>query len=197
MTLLAPSSPQPRPRRWTLAEYYQMGDLGWFDDQRVELVGGEVLEMPPKKDLHVACVSLAAKSVARAFGDGHWVRTQDPLRLINDSEPEPDVAVVRGAERDYIGTGHPSSALLVIEVADTTLTYDLGVKASLYAASNLQDYWVVDLVGMTVHLHRDPVQDPLQRFGWRYATVTRAPRGAALTPLAASGQTVGVNDLLP
>jgi Uma2 family endonuclease len=196
MTLLAPSSSQPRPRRWTVDEYYQMGELGWFADERVELIDGEVVEMPPKKDLHVACVSLTRKAVARAFGDGYWVRAQDPLHLINDSEPEPDVAVVRGDERDYIGTGHPTSALLVVEVADTTLSYDLGVKACLYAASGLRDYWVVDLVDMVVHVHRNPVQDAGQRFGWRYADVVRHARGAAVTPLDAAGR-VEVNDVLP
>src|SRR5687767_4018897 len=117
MTLLSPSpATTPRPRRWTLDEYYRMGELGWFADQRVELIDGEVVEMPPKKDVHVACVSLVAKAVARAFGPGYWVRTQDPLHLINESEPEPDVAVVKGSERDYVGTGHPTGALLVVEV---------------------------------------------------------------------------------
>jgi Uma2 family endonuclease len=174
-----------------------MGELGWFDAQRVELIDGEVVEMPPKKDLHVACVSLTAKAVARAFGAGHWVRTQDPLHLLNDSEPEPDVAVVEGGERDYVGTGHPRSALLVIEVADTTLTYDLGVKASLYAASAIRDYWVVDLSGMLVHQHRDAVIDHAGRFGWTYASVTRHARGADVAPLATPGQHIRVDDLLP
>jgi Uma2 family endonuclease len=197
MTLLAPSPTQPRPRRWTVPEYYRMGELGWFSEQRVELIDGEVVEMPPKKDLHVACLSLAAKAIARAFGDGYWVRTQDPLHLLNDSEPEPDVAVVQGGERDYIGTGHPTSALLVVEVADTTLSYDLNVKASLYAASGIRDYWVVDLSEMLVHQHRDPVADAAARFGWRYASVSRHQRRAAIAPLAALSQHVRVDDLLP
>jgi Uma2 family endonuclease len=197
MTLLLPASTQPRPRRWTVDEYYHMGELGWFADQRVELIDGEVVEMPPKKDLHVASVSLTAKAIARAFGDGHWVRTQDPLHLINASEPEPDVAVVRGAERDYVGTGHPTSALLVVEVADTTLAYDIGVKASLYAASGIRDYRVVDLVGTIVHQHRNPVRDSGQRFGWRYADIVHHARGAVFNPLEASSQFIQVDDLLP
>ena len=174
-----------------------MGELGWFAEQRVELIDGEVVEMPPKKDLHVACVSLTAKEIAAAFGAGHWVRTQDPLHLVNDSEPEPDVAVVRGNEREYIGTGHPTSALLVVEIADTTLAYDLNVKASLYAASGIRDYWVVDLTASLVHQHRDPVADADARFGWRYATVSRHPRGTSIGPLAAPARQVSVDDLLP
>jgi Uma2 family endonuclease len=199
MTLLTSSSAspaQPRPRRWTVDEYYRMGELGWFTDQRVELIDGEVVQMPPKEDVHVACVSLAAKEIARAFEDGFWVRQQEPLRLSESSEPEPDVAVVRGSERDYIGTGHPTSALFVLEVADTTLAYDLGPKASLYAAAGIADVWIIDLTRMQLHVHRDPVLDPTRRFGSRYGSVTSCGRGEQVRPLATPAA-IRIDDILP
>ena len=188
------SSP-PRLRRWTTDEYYRMGELGWFADQRVELIDGEVIEMPPKKDVHVATVSLVAKAVARAFGPGYWVRTQDPLRLLN-SEPEPDVAVVPGDERSYIGTGHPTSALLVVEVADTTLAYDVGIKASLYAAAGILDYWVVDVNRAVVIVYRDRLADSAARFGWRYSGKSTLERGSSISPVSMPDQSIKVEDLL-
>src|SRR5437764_5029866 len=95
---------EPRKRRWTRAEYHRMADLGLFRGQRVELLAGEVVQMAAQKDTHVIGVSLTAKALAKAFGDGFWPRTQAPLNIDRYSEPEPDVTVVPGSERDYLGS---------------------------------------------------------------------------------------------
>src|SRR5439155_3890171 len=111
----------PRRRRWTRDEYYRLAEIGFFRDQRVELVDGEIVQMPPQKNFHVIGIDLVHQALQKAFGPGHWVRIQAPLHLRPNSAPEPDLAVVRGSSRDYAATDHPTSALLVVEVSDTTL----------------------------------------------------------------------------
>src|SRR5262245_10693045 len=119
-----------RRRRWTLEEYYRMAEIGLFRDQRVELVDGEILQMPPQKNFRVSGNDRVRQTLQGAFGPGHWVRIQAPLHLPPNSAPEPDLAVVPGLSRDYATKDHPTSALLIVEVSDTTLTYDCGRKAS-------------------------------------------------------------------
>ena len=119
----------PKRHRWTRSEYYRMADMGFFLDKRVELVGGEIIEMAAQKDLHVIGVALAEKAAAAAFGAGYWPRTQAPLNLGVHDDPEPDVAVVIGSARDYIGSKNRVDPLLVIEVSDTTLRHDRVKKA--------------------------------------------------------------------
>lgn len=126
-------------RRWTRDEYERMIDAGILGpDDRVELVGGEILEMSPERSPHAAAIDLGAETLRRAFGAGFTVRTQHPLALGADSEPEPDLAVVPGTPRDY-AAAHPTSALLVVEVADTSLAYHRSTKAKLYANASITD----------------------------------------------------------
>jgi Uma2 family endonuclease len=188
---------EPQIRRWSIPEYYRMGELGWFDGQRVELIDGEIVQMAPQKDVHAAVISLTAKALSRAFGPGHWVRQQLPLHLAPNSEPEPDVAVVRGDERQFIGTGHPTGALLVVEVSDTTLAYDRERKASLYASAGIADYWIVNLVVGRLEVRRDPIADPSQPFGYRYNSIMNNTPPDAVSPLAVPSEMVVVGDLLP
>src|SRR5947209_6068047 len=110
---------RPTLRRWTRSEYYRLADLGLFRGQRVELIGGEIIQMPPQKNLHAIAIGLAEDALRAAFGPGHWVRPQLPLHLRPRSAPEPDLAVVLGSPRDYAGANHPRTALLVIAVSDT------------------------------------------------------------------------------
>lgn len=188
---------EPTVRKWTRQEYYRMADLGFFQDQRVELISGEILKMAPQKDVHAAAVGLVRRAVAAVFEPQFWVREQMPLSVLNASEPEPDVSVVAGGPRDIIGKGHPRSALLVVEVSDTTLAFDLGGKASLYAAAGMADYWVVDLQANQLHVHREPLPDATQPHGFRYAYVTVRRAGDRIIPLAAPQAPVSVSDLLP
>ena len=162
---------------------------------RVELIDGEVLAMTPQGSAHAACVSLAHEAVRRAFeGVGH-VRAQLPLALGTMSEPEPDVAVVIGTPRDYRGA-HPQSALLVVEVADSTLDYDRGVKAGLYAAAGVPEYWTVNLIDQVVEVFRDPVSDERARFGSSYRVHSRLSARDSIVPVSAVQKQVAVADLM-
>src|SRR5947207_420274 len=102
----------PTPWRFTRAEYYEMERLGWFVGRRVELIAGEIIQMPSFNPPHVAATKLTEEALAVAFGPGYHVRTGAPLHLPDDSEPEPDLAVVPGTPRDYL-TDHPRTAPLV------------------------------------------------------------------------------------
>src|SRR5262245_32831562 len=128
---------RPAVRRWTRDEYYRLGDAGFFRGQRVELVEGVIVKMSARKAPHTAAVLQTVDALRAAFGPGYCVRNQEPLKLAKRSEPEPDVAIVPGIPKDY--TDHPSSALLVVEVSDTTLSYGRR-KGGLYARAGIADY---------------------------------------------------------
>jgi Uma2 family endonuclease len=171
-----------------------MADAGLFRGQRVELVGGEIVEMAAQKDPHVIGVSLASKAIASAFGVGFWVRTQAPLNLGKKDDPEPDVAVVPGSERDYIGSENRADALLVVEVSDTTLAYDRGRKARRYARSGIGDYWIVNILDQQLEGYRDPIRRGIQ---FQFGSVAILRRGQTIAPLGAPRSRVRVVDLLP
>ena len=185
---------EPKKRRWTRAEYYRMAELGLFRGQRVELVGGEIVQMPPQRDTHVVGVSLTAKAVGRAFGQGFWVRTRSPLNLDKYDDPEPDVAVVPGSERDYVGSDNRADALLVVEVSDTTPAFDRGRKARRYDRAGIADYWVVNLPDRRLEVYRKPAR---QGGRYRYTDVAVLEAMESVAPLAALNSLVLVADLLP
>lgn len=187
----------PQTRRWTRDEYYQMADLGFFQDQRVELIDGEIIEMAPQKELHASVIGLVQRAVEAAFGAGYWVRVQLPLFLSDISDPEPDIAVVPGGPRDYVGSDHPRTALLLIEVSEATLRFDRGRKASLYAASGFADYWIVNLIDMQAEVLRSPAPDDAAMFGFSYSDRRVLKPGESIAPLAAPSASIPVADLLP
>lgn len=187
----------PRRKLWTREEYHRLGELGWFRDARVQLIEGEIVEMSPQKSAHAATVDIVRRTIERAWGAGAFVRTQVPLALDQASEPEPDAAVVPGAPADYLAE-HPRTALLVIEVADTSLTYDRTHKQSLYAKHRLPEYWIVNLVDGRLEVYRRPELDDAGLYGYVYAERTVHERGALIEPLLApEGVRVAVSDLLP
>ncbi|HVS70426.1 MAG TPA: Uma2 family endonuclease [Phycisphaerae bacterium] len=181
--------------RFTREQYYQMADAGYFEGKRVELINGEILDMAAQKNSHVLGVSLATEALSKAFGQGFWIRVQAPLNLADDSDPEPDVAIVAGRMRDY--TAHPQSALLVVEVSDTTLRLDRRDKAALYAAADIRDYWIINLIDNCVEILRDPAPDALFPRTHRYTTRAIFRAGDAVSPLAAPAAQIPVADLLP
>ena len=185
---------EPRRRRWTREEYYRVADLGLFRGQRVELIGGEIVQMPPQRDTHVIGVSLAAKAAAAAFGPGFRVRTQAPLNLDRYDDLEPDLSVVTGSERDYLGSDNRSDALLVAEVSDTTLAFDRGRKARRYARAGIADYWVLNLPDRRLEVYRDPTRRGRR---YAYASVTVFGEADAVAPLAVPKASIRVADLLP
>jgi Uma2 family endonuclease len=146
----------PRPKRWTGAEYDRAVEMGLFDHQRLELIQGEVLEMSPMNDPHAQGITLVHYALLRVFpAERFTVRVQCPMRLGADSRPEPDLAVVSGGPREQ--TGHPTSALLIVEISDTTLDFDRSQKALLYARHGIGEYWIVNLAERRVEVRRDPV----------------------------------------
>src|SRR5215218_7603004 len=144
----------PRPARFTKAEYYRMGEVGVFAARRVELIGGEIIEMSPIGPLHAAVVAHVYRVLDRLFPDYH-VRAQLPFDAADDSEPEPDLMLVPGSPRDYQAS-HPRQVALIVEVADSSLKYDRGRKASRYAASGVLDYWIINLLARHVEVYRRP-----------------------------------------
>src|SRR5262245_51116928 len=110
-----------RRRRWTAEEFYRLLDLGFFNGQRVELIEGEIILMPAQKNYHAMWIKLVEDSLIPVFGPGHWVRVQMSLDLTPYSVPDPDVAVVSGGVRSHDPAHNPTTALLVVEVSDTTL----------------------------------------------------------------------------
>lgn len=154
----------PTPHRFTRDEYYRMGEAGLFAEERVELLDGEIITMPPQNPPHAGTTSGLATVVIRLLGTNFTVRIQAPIVLNDWSEPEPDVAICRFDPNDYRHE-HPkaSDVLLVIEVAATTLVYDRGRKVAAYAVSGIPEYWIVNLVDRRIEVFSDP--DPVaQRY---------------------------------
>jgi Uma2 family endonuclease len=184
-------------RRWTRQEYEHLGELGVLGpDERVELIDGEIFQMPPQLSRHATGVMAGQEALRAAFGAGFHVRTQLPLALGQYSEPEPDVAVVEGSFLDF-AADHPTSAALVLEVSDSTLAFDRDVKASVYAAAGIPEYWIANLVHRQIEIHRDPGPMPETRFGFGYRSRTIARPGDLVSPLAQPGTRVSVAALLP
>ena len=186
-----------RTRRWSRAEYERLIAIGVFQTgEPIELIGGELMVAEPQGAEHYTAIRKSAKVLEAAFGAGWEVRTQGPIGLDDDSEPEPDVAVVPGSPDDY-RRAHPSRPVLTLEVADLSLAIDREHKGSLYARAGLADYWVLNLIDRTLEVYREPVADAEAPFGWRYARrETVAPSGR-VAPLAAPDALVAVQDLLP
>jgi Uma2 family endonuclease len=186
-----------RTKHWTRVEYERLVDLGAFrPGERLELVGGALVVREPQGGPHATAVGLAEDALRDAFGAGWTVRAQSPIALDEDSEPEPDIAVVPGNRRDY-RRDHPSCPVLIVEVGDSTLLLDQREKASLYARARIADYWIVNLIDNVLEVYRDPVADPEAPYAWRYGSTATLHAGNVVTPLALSHSTVPVFDLLP
>ncbi len=181
-------------RLWSKEESYQLAGLGFFAGQKAELIGGVLMVASPQLWPHYCALDRAADLLRDGWA-GVWVRTQAPFDFGLVIEPEPDVSVVAGRRQDY--TAHPTRALLVIEVSATTLDYDQSDKASLYAAGGVQDYWIINLVQLQLEVYRQPVADPSQAHGFRYADVGFYFRGQTISPLAAPSRVIAVSDLVP
>jgi len=139
---------------------------------------------------------MAHDALRAALPRGWIVRFQDPVALDDESAPEPDLAVVRGSHADY-RHAHPTRAVLIIEVAESSLALDRVQKGSLYARAGIADYWIVNLVNRVVEVYRDPGADLTAPFGWRYTSVERFRPPGAVTPLGVSAAPVPVAGLLP
>jgi Uma2 family endonuclease len=184
--MIARAVPPPTPRKVTRAEYHRMGELGFFRGERVELVEGIVVRMSPIGPAHASVVQrLLEHLVPRLLGRA-TVRIQQPLLAHDDSEPEPDVAIVPVGQ---YADRHPEGALLAIEVALSSLEYDRTTKGPLYAASGVDEYWVVDVTGRAVEVYTAP-----QNGG--YEAMRRLVSGDRLAPAAFTEVEITVAELL-
>jgi Uma2 family endonuclease len=165
---------QVTPKRFTLTEYHRLIELGFLaEDDRVELIRGELVQMAAKGTLHSVCNTKLLRELDRLVGNRAVVRGQEPIVLPDDSEPEPDVAIAQGQPDDYLSHHpYPNDILLVIEVSDSTLQYDQTVKLSLYAENQIQDYWIVNLVTNQLERYTQPYQDTQGNFGYRTRQIT-------------------------
>jgi Uma2 family endonuclease len=186
---------KPSVKRFSLEDYHRLIAMGAFADWRVELIDGELVEMPPIGDAHAQSITLGLMALQQAFGPGCFVRPQLPIPLPPNSEPEPDLMVVRGKPRDF--PKHPRSALLIVEVSDSTLYFDQTTKMSLYAKGAVADYWIVNIPDRQVEVYREPVPDASHRFGYRYASIITYKPGQSVAPLALPRKKIAVADLLP
>jgi Uma2 family endonuclease len=184
------------PFVFTRKEYYALDNNHFFRDRRVQLIGGVIFQESPMNPPHATAVTLGQYALQAVFGTGHHVRVQLPIDLGLTSEPEPDLAVVTGSPRDYLAD-HPNTALLVVEVSDSTFESDTQEKASLYASGGIADYWVIDLTTDRVLVFRSPQPEIGSKFGQNYASVSAYGRDDKLTPLAAPNARILVSDLLP
>jgi Uma2 family endonuclease len=179
---IAPERPRPIRRE----EYERMVALGLFEDERVELLYGLLISMSPHGPEHDSTIDRLNLLLVRALGDRARVRIQGSFAASDDSEPEPDVAVLPPIDYD---DAHPREAWLVIEVAESSLAKDRGPKARLYAASNVSEYWVVNLVDHAIEVHTNP------RHGV-YETKRQVRRGDRITLVRFPDVELRVDDIL-
>jgi Uma2 family endonuclease len=182
-----------RPFMFTRKEYYALDVLS---GERVELIAGEILQMPRMNPPHAQAVRKVTKALGRISPEGHFVQAQLPLDLGLTTEPLPDVSVIHGSE-DGFGDEHPHAAVLVVEVSDTTFDFDAFEKASLYAAAGIAEYWVVDLTRGRLVVLRDPKPREEEVYRYAYTSLAIHESDAEVAPLAAPTASVRVADLLP
>ena len=182
----------PQTRKFTVAEYYRMAEVGILKpDERVELIEGKIIVMPPIGPEHADNVDEFNEVLARYAPSRYRVRIQNPVRLSNESEPEPDVALLRRRPEGY-GAAHPTPAdvLLVIEVAHSSLEYDRNIKAHIYGRSGVPETWVRNLPEDCIERFTEPGPE-----GYAQHTVHRL--GETLTPVSMPDLELAVADLLP
>lgn len=176
--------------RWKPEQFHQLGALGLLDpSRRYELIDGDIYEMTPVGPEHSYAVDVATQSLTlRAKPGEYYVRIQNPLQL-GDSEPVPDVSVVPGKPEDY-QHALPTTALLIIEVADTSLERDRTAKLALYARHQIPEYWIVNLTERVVEVYREPA-------GETYRAVRRYTPDETITPLFDPAWQVHAQRLFP
>lgn len=188
---------RPSPEGWDTEQYYRLAEMGVLGpEERLELLDGEILEMSPQRNYHAEGVMRALRVLTALFEPAHHVRPQLPFHCGPRDEPEPDLAVIEGPYESSEGQ-HPTGALLIVEISDTTLRYDLGKKASLYASVGVPGYWVIDLKTLRVIVHRDPQPAESTQYGWAYGSATAYSMGEKVIPMAAADRAVEVRDLIP
>ncbi len=169
--------------------------VGLFHETRAELIDGEIIEMSPMLEPHAQSLALLTYYLSVIFPMPEFsLRNQSPFFVGEGYRPEPDIAIVRRA--DLSPQIPPSSALLIVEVSDTTLRFDRNEKASLYARAGVEDYWILNLGDQVLEVRRAPRADETAKFGFSYGFLQTLAVGEGVSPLAAPDAFVQVGDLL-
>ncbi|CEP68890.1 Nuclease, putative, TT1808 [Moorella glycerini] len=179
-------------RRFTVEEFYQMARAGILgENDRVELIDGEIIEMVPIGTRHAACVRRMDRIFSTKIGNNALVDTQNPLRLDQNSEPQPDLMLLKPRD-DYYASFHPrpEDVLLLVEVADTSVAYDREVKVNLYAKGGVNEVWLVNLQVQQVTAYRLPSPSG-------YREIKEYGRGDHISLLAFPGLYIPVQDIIP
>ncbi|MEG3876581.1 Uma2 family endonuclease [Microcoleus sp. herbarium7] len=158
------TEPPLKIRKWTVKEYHKLGEMGFFHpEERVELLSGNIITISAKGTANTSATRLTANVLRDILGNQVDVYYKSPIALDDNSEPEPDIAAVRIDPFDY-ATHHPtpSEVYLIIEVADSSLTFDREIKAKIYARSGIADYWVLNVNERQLHVFREPAVDGYQ-----------------------------------
>ena len=187
---------EPKFIRWTKQEYHYLAELGLFEGRRTEFLEGEIIEMPTMNSPHATALELTYDVLREVFTKDFAVRNQSPLDFGETFEPVPDILVIKGTARDFKDS-HPQTADLVVEISDTTLSYDRNRKASLYAKFGIQDYWILNLRKQTLEVYRQPIEDDNTFYGFGYAEKLTFNEKDSISPLALSEAKIKVADLLP
>ena len=193
-TVPAPMAPkiEVNTRKFTVEEYYRMAEVGILHaDERVELVCGEIVLMAPMGKPHAVGIRRVDRILQRTLDGSAIVSAQNPIHLGPNSEPEPDVAILRIKEDEYLKEHpEPEDILWVIEIADSTLAYDREVKVNLYAQANVPETWIMNLVDDCIEAFTGPGPDG-------YANHTTYRRGERISPSTLPDFEFAVDDLLP
>jgi Uma2 family endonuclease len=178
-------------RKFTVKQYHQMAEAGILtEDDRVELIRGEIVEMTPIGRHHAACVNRLAELFFVRLAQTVIVAVQNPVELDNNSEPQPDLVLLR-RRADFYEAGHPQSEdiLLLVEVADTTVEADRNVKIPLYANSGISEVWLVDINAQCLEVYRQPSEKG-------YQIIQKYYRGQTVTIQAFSEVSFTVDEVL-
>lgn len=171
---------EPLKRLFTRDEYYAMAEAGILkQEDRVELIEGEIYRMAPIGNPHAGCVNRLVRAFSTLVGQSRTILSpQNPVHLNDISEPQPDVTLLRPRE-DFYSEGHPQPAdvLLLIEAADSSIRFDRSTKVPLYALNGIAEVWLVELVKRCIEVYRHPARDG-------YKTVQRFHRGDRIAPQA-------------
>ncbi len=185
----------PHKRLISARDFLWMAENGLFEGQRVELINGEVINMPPISEAHAQSVSKVTTRVTVPLHEQFVIRCQNPFNAGDNGRPEPDIAVVR--PESLSADEPPSEAILLVEISKATLNYDRTTKASLYASLGINDYWIVNLIESQVEVCRQPIARPTAEFGHDYASRQIYQRGQSIALLEVPAVAIEVNAMLP
>ena len=185
------AKPRLNTFRLNVSQYHQMSEAGIFsENDKVELINGEIIEMSPIGRRHTACVNRLNSVFSQLLGKKVIIAVQNPITLNNLSEPQPDIALLK-PRADFYESGHPQpqDIFLLIEVADSSLEYDRDVKIPLYASSGITEVWLVDIYEQVIIVYRYPSENG-------YSDIQKLSRGEKMSIQAFPEINLVVDDIL-